>query len=331
MDRANTATLEADQARRAAEEARTEGMLQTAGTLEGVVHAVSAASEALAAQVGQSTRGTEVQSMRLGELATAMEEMNATVGEVAQNAAHASHAATGAGQKAREGADVVARVISGIDEAHRQAFTLKESMGGLGRRAEGIGTVLCVISDIADQTNLLALNAAIEAARAGEAGRGFAVVADEVRKLAEKTMIATAEVDQAVWEIQAGTRESMDSMEKAVKSIAVATELAGLSGESLRGIVALVEQTSEQIGSIATAAEQQSATSQEIHRSVTDVSQIAAELSVAMRHSAQAVDTMAGQTLTLRELLASMQLGHQAAGERRPALLRTHALAGVAG
>jgi methyl-accepting chemotaxis protein len=331
MDRANAATLEADQARRAAEEARTEGMLHTAGTLEGVVYAVSAASEALAAQVGQSTRGTEVQSMRLGELVTAMEEMHATVGEVAQNAAHASHAATSAGQKAREGAAVVARVISGIDEAHLQASTLKEAMGGLGRQAEGIGTVLRVISDIADQTNLLALNAAIEAARAGEAGRGFAVVADEVRKLAEKTMAATAEVDQAVRDIQTGTRESMDSMEKAADSIAAATELAGQSGASLRGIVVLVEQTSGQIGSIATAAEQQAATSQEIHRSVTDVSQIAAELSVSMRHSAQAVDTMAGQTQTLRELLVSMQLGHQAAGERRPALLRTHALADVAG
>ncbi len=326
LARANQATREADHARLASEQARTEGVLQTVGTLEGVVDGVSAASEELAAQIGQSTHGTEIQSARMGEIASAMEEMNATVGEVAQNAANAALSADNAGQKAREGAAVVAQVISGIDVAHKQASKLKEAMGSLGRQAEDIGTVLRVISDIADQTNLLALNAAIEAARAGDAGRGFAVVADEVRKLAEKTMSATAEVDQAIRDIQAGTRGSMDSMEKAVESIAAATELAGQSGASLRGIVDLVEQTSGQIGSIATAAEQQSATSQVISRSVTDVSQISEELTGAMRQSAEAVEAMARQAQTLQELLASMQQDHQAGGKSSPLSPRLRAL-----
>jgi len=322
--RAARASEEADAARQAAERARAEGMLQAAAKLEDVVDILSSASEELSAQIEQSSRGAEEQSGRVGETATAMEEMNATVLEVARNAGEAAAAAENARQQAESGAEIVARVIKGIGDVQTQALGLKTDMTTLGRQAEGIGRVLNVISDIADQTNLLALNAAIEAARAGEAGRGFAVVADEVRKLAEKTMTATSEVGDAIRAIQDGTRKNVGNVEQAVSAIDGATDLAGQAGESLKGIVALVETTSGQVRSIATAAEQQSATSEEINRSIEAVSRISSETSDAMRQSARAVGELAEQAQALKGLIGEMKDESGAAAiptaGRRPAL-----------
>jgi len=182
-------------------------------------------------------------------------------------------------------------------------------MATLGKQAEGIGQIMAVISDIADQTNLLALNAAIEAARAGEAGRGFAVVADEVRKLAEKTMTATKEVGDAITGIQTGTRKNMDNVDRSVAAIGEATALANQSGGSLNAIVTLVEQTSDQVRSIAAASEQQSAASDEINRSIEEVSVISNETADAMAQGAQAVAELAKQSQELKALIAEMRSG----------------------
>ncbi len=306
-DRAALATAEAEEARAAAEKAKAEGMLHAASRLEGVVRAITDASEALSVQVDQSSRGAEQQSVRASETATAMEEMNSTVTEVARNAAEAASSADHARNRATEGANVVSQAVSGIGQAQGQATELKADMTALGKQAESTGQILGVISDIADQTNLLALNAAIEAARAGEAGRGFAVVADEVRKLAEKTMSATREVGEAITEIQNGTRKNVGHVEQVVNKIDAATALAGASGEALQEIVALVEETSNQVRSIATAAEQQSATSEEINRSVEDVNRISAETSEAMRLSTASVAELARQSQVLRDLIESMK------------------------
>ena len=176
---------------------------------------LASASVSLSSQVEQASRGATTQSDRTTETATAMEEMNATVLEVARNASSAAENTEMTTQKAREGADVVGRVVSAIGRVQEQAVALKADMTELGQRAEGIGTIIEVITDIADQTNLLALNAAIEAARAGEAGRGFAVVADEVRKLAEKTMTATTEVNQAIRAIQESSQNNIVSTDRA--------------------------------------------------------------------------------------------------------------------
>ena len=306
-DRAAQATAEAQKARAAAERARVEGMLHAASRLEGVVTAITDASGALSAQVDQASRGAEQQSARASETATAMEEMNSTVTEVARNAAEAATSADHARSRATDGANVVSEAISGIGHAQEQASELKENMTALGKQAESTGQILGVISDIADQTNLLALNAAIEAARAGEAGRGFAVVADEVRKLAEKTMNATREVGAAITEIQNGTRKNVDHVEQVVNRINEATTLSGTSGAALREIVSLVEETSHQVRSIATAAEQQSATSEEINRSVDEVNRISYETSEAMRLSASSVAELARQSQVLRELIERMK------------------------
>ena len=204
---AGIATDEANEAKARAERAKAEGMMQAAHQLEKVVEVISSASEELSAQVEQSSRGTEVQSQRVAETATAMEEMNATVLEVAKNASQAADSSHNARAKAMEGAKVVAHAVESITAVQAKSVILKDDMAVLGKQAEGIGQIINVINDIADQTNLLALNAAIEAARAGDAGRGFAVVADEVRKLAEKTMTATKEVGEAISGIQSGARK----------------------------------------------------------------------------------------------------------------------------
>ncbi len=306
---AGIATDEANQAKAAAERAKAEGMMQAATQLEKVVEIVSSASEQLSAQVEQSSRGAEAQSARVGETATAMEEMNSTVLEVARNASQAAESTDAARKKAAEGSQVVSQVVEGIGEMQRVSQALKTDMEALGKQAEGIGQVMNVISDIADQTNLLALNAAIEAARAGDAGRGFAVVADEVRKLAEKTMAATKEVGDAISGIQQGTRKNLENVEHSAHTVEQATGLAQKSGEALNEIVHMVDTATDQVRSIATASEQQSATSEEINRSIEDINRISGETADAMRQSAQAVGDLASQAQNLRTLIEKMKAG----------------------
>ena len=306
-ERAQKATAEADEARRQAERAKAEGMLQAARQLEGVVEIVTSASEELSAQIEQSSRGADEQSGRVRETATAMEEMNATVLEVARNAQQAADVSNNARKQAVEGAQIVNDAVKGITTVHSQSLALKADMDALGKQAESIGQVMGVIADIADQTNLLALNAAIEAARAGDAGRGFAVVADEVRKLAEKTMTATQEVGRAIKEIQEGTKKNIQSVEQTGESIEQATKLSEQSGESLKNILECVQLVNDQVQSIATASEQQSAASEEINRSVEQVATISSETAQAMEQASKAVTDLAQQSQALQRLIGEMK------------------------
>ncbi len=301
------AMQEADEARRQAEQAKRQGMLDAAGQLEEVVAAVSSASEQLSAQVEQSERGSQEQAARVGETATAMEEMNATVLEVAKNAGETADVSESAKQKAQVGADIVQQVIGGMGRISKSSVELRNDMADLSNKAASIGTIMNVISDIADQTNLLALNAAIEAARAGEAGRGFAVVADEVRKLAEKTMKATSEVGEAIQGIQQGTAKNVSNVEGTATIVNEVMDLASRSGEALGEIVTLVDHASDQVRAIATASEEQSATSEEINRAVEDISRISSETAEAMRQSGEAVVELSRQAHVLKDLINTMK------------------------
>ena len=306
-EQARAAMEEARKAQQAAESAKRDGMLAAAAKLEGVVDVVTSASEQLSAQVEQSERGAGEQAARAAETATAMEEMNSTVLEVARSAGAAAEVTAQARSKAVEGARVVARALQSITTVQGQSLQLKQNMADLGDHARSINEIMGVISDIADQTNLLALNAAIEAARAGEAGRGFAVVADEVRKLAEKTMTSTVDVGNAIKSIQVSVERNVQQVDAAVADIEKATSDATRSGDALDEIVKMVDSGADQVRAIATASEEQSATSEEINRSVLEMNNIANETSRAMGEAAQAVSELARQSQSLARLISELK------------------------
>ncbi len=305
----------AEEARTRTEEAMHEAtvraveMERAALSLGKMADVLDKASGGLLELVEVARDGAMEQAGLIGETATAMEEMNATVLEVARNAAEAAKTTGQAKSDALSGESMVEKVVAGIGDVQRQALELKSEMADLGTRTEGIGHILEVISDIADQTNLLALNAAIEAARAGEAGRGFAVVADEVRKLAEKTMAATRLVGEAITAVQQGARANIMRVDAAVSAIDEATGLAQESGHSLDHIVKLVELAADQVHSIATAAEQQSASSEEITRALDKVNSVSEQTSSAMSDASGAVEELAGQSRELASLAGVMQNG----------------------
>ena len=282
-------------------------IMEVASQAADIANRMAAASEELSAQVEQVSRGADVQRDRVAGTATSMEEMNATVLEVARNAGQASTQADETRSKAQAGSELVGKVTAAINKVHSVAADMQAAMRELGKQAESIGGVMNVISDIADQTNLLALNAAIEAARAGEAGRGFAVVADEVRKLAEKTMSATTEVGANIQGIQQATSANIRRVEDAAQSVELATQLADNSGAALHSILELAGASFSSVSGIATAAEQQSATSEEINRAIEEINRIAGETASGMSQSASAVREVSVMAQELRTLLKRLQ------------------------
>ncbi|BBD08671.1 methyl-accepting chemotaxis protein [Desulfovibrio ferrophilus] len=304
---AELATTEAEEARSRAERAKSEGMVQAAERLEAIVSRVTSAAEDISSHADGIRKGTDIQSERIQSTATAMEEMNATVLEVARNASDAAGGADEAMNKARSGAGIVSNVVDATGEVAERAGKMKEALGGLGHQAESIGAIMGVITDIADQTNLLALNAAIEAARAGEAGRGFAVVADEVRKLAEKTMQATKEVGDAINGIQEGTRQNIKAMDGSAAAVARSTELTQKAGDVLKEIVSDTEASAAQIQSIAAAAEEQSATSEEINSSIEEINRITVETSQGVAETTDALRELSEQMTELNDLIQELK------------------------
>ena len=297
----------ADKARLRAVVAREEGMRHAAETLQEIVERLTTAAEEINVQVDDVSRGAAHQKERVHEAASAMDQMNAAVLGVAQNAAETATQADLTSHTAKDGSRIVEETIEAIATVRGHTNRLQDNMTELGARAEGIGRVITVIEDIADQTNLLALNAAIEAARAGEAGRGFAVVADEVRKLAEKTMGATKEVGVAIREIQDGTRQSLTGTAAAARSVEAATSLADRSGGLLKNILGLVGTTSDSIRTIAAAAEEQSATSELITGTVDDIHQVAEQTASGMSQASLGLNELAEQTLELRRLVDDLR------------------------
>lgn len=305
-EKANAAMSEAQKAKEKAESGQ-QASLVAASDVEKVVEQLISAANELDSQVVLATRSAESQKEQVTSSAAAMEEMNATVLEVARNASIASDGAANARAKAQAGANIVEDSVKAISLVREETTALRTVMGELGKEAEGIGDVMTVINDIADQTNLLALNAAIEAARAGEAGRGFAVVADEVRKLAEKTMVATKEVGTVIGNIQRDTHRSIESVDRTGANLESATELAARSGQSLAEIVEESVATADQVHSIATAAEEQSATSEQIAKSLEDINVSSAHTADVMRQSAEAVQGLANLVRQLQDLVQKLR------------------------
>ncbi|HZF60015.1 MAG TPA: methyl-accepting chemotaxis protein, partial [Desulfovibrio sp.] len=306
-EEAKLAMEEARVAQAQAEQAKREGMISAAAQIEEVVGQLNASINDISEQVENTSGALDHAASRLAETATAMEEMNSTVLEVAKNAGGASDISNAAKRKAEVGSEIVSRAVVGIQEVQRQSQALRDGMTQLDDHAKAISQIMGVISDIADQTNLLALNAAIEAARAGEAGRGFAVVADEVRKLAEKTMSSTTDVGNAIAAIQQSAGQSIQQVEKAVGNISEATEYSNKSGEALKEIVGMVDQTADEVRAIAAASEQQSATSEEINRSVADVNHIAASTSQSMQVAMKELESLRALARSLMDLIEHMK------------------------
>ena len=304
---AEDALREAEIANQQAEEAKKQGIAEAAERLSSVVTYVNDSAGNLQKLVDHASDGLSTQNSRLSETAVSMEQMHATVFDVAQNAASTSEHTTTAKDIANEGAGTVHEVMNGIASVQENFNVMQTGLDELDKLADGIGEVMGVITDIADQTNLLALNAAIEAARAGDAGRGFAVVADEVRKLAEKTMQATKEVGDAVNAIQSGTHSTVRSMHTTKEAVLEVTSLADKAEQNLNEIVSIVQTSNEQVASIAAASEEQSTASEEINHAVSDVSRVSNEVSEAMQNARAALSTLSAQATNLQEVIRDLQ------------------------
>ena len=234
----------------------------------------------------QTSAGVNSQKVETDQVATAMHEMTATVQEVARNAEEASEAAVAADQQAREGDRVVNEAIVQIEKLASEVGNSTDAMNELKRESDKIGSVLDVIKSVAQQTNLLALNAAIEAARAGEAGRGFAVVADEVRSLAQRTQKSTEEIEQLIAGLQSGTQQVATIMDNSRELTVSSVELTRRAGHSLENITKTVSAIQAMNQQIAAAAEEQSATAEEINRSILNVRDVSEQTSAASEETA---------------------------------------------
>ena len=269
------------------------------GIRDGVTQIASAAEE-LSAVTEQTSAGANSQKVETDQVATAMHEMAATVQEVARNAEQASHAATGADDEARAGDRVVGEAISQIERLADEVQRSTDAMNLLQQESQKIGSVMDVIKSVAEQTNLLALNAAIEAARAGEAGRGFAVVADEVRGLAQRTQKSTEEIEVLVASLQSGTEHVASALLGSRNLTQSSVELARKAGGSLENITRTVSNIQSMNQQIAAAAEQQSAVAEEISRSILNVRDVSEQ-------TASASDETAASSVELARLGGQLQ------------------------
>ena len=261
---------------------------------------VSSSTVSVATITAETTEAVHLQQAEIEQVATAMNQMSATVQEVAHNAVIAADAATTADQETQQGQHVVRATITAINDLAEEVERTTSVIDKLGADSEAIGKVLDVIRGIAEQTNLLALNAAIEAARAGEQGRGFAVVADEVRTLASRTQNSTMDIQNMISRLQQGAREAVEVMESGRRRARNSVERAGEAGVSLQNIAKAVTAITEMNTQIASAAEEQSAVSEDINAKVVKINTIA-------ERSVEAITKVSSATQHLSELSQNLQ------------------------
>ncbi len=278
------------------------------GEIVGSIAQLSAAAEEMSAVSAECNSSVSQQLAETEQVATAMNEMTDTVQEVARNATQASESAHNASAEADEGRKVVDETMSSItalaDEVEKAAETIQK----LEHDSENIGSVLDVIRGISEQTNLLALNAAIEAARAGEQGRGFAVVADEVRTLASRTQESTLEIQSMIESLQSGAAQAVSVMEQGRNQAKISVDNAARAGESLRAITGSVTNISDMNTQIASAAEEQSSVAEEIDRNVTNISQLGNQTADGAKQTAVSSHEMAQLAVQLQSLVGQFKV-----------------------
>ena len=279
-------------------------------SIAGTAEHLASASEEISSTASQQAQGAETQKDQATQVATAMQEMSSTVMQVSDNSNKAADASRRAAETARHGGAIVDKTLAKMRTIAESVSGTAKKMEELGKSSDQIGRIIGVIDDIADQTNLLALNAAIEAARAGEQGRGFAVVADEVRKLAERTTSATKEIAQMIKNIQNETRVAVTAMEEGTKQVEQGVTSTAQAGDALKEIIQMAEEVGEMITHIATAATEQSAASEEVTQNMEQIAKLVKESAMGAQQSAKACQDLSGLAFDLQKMVGNFKLDH---------------------
>ena len=289
---------------------------------------ISGTANVLDSATKQMTAGVEQAAFQANSVATASEEMSTTSSEIANNCVTAAKSSEKASNAATTGESIINGIVAVMNRINGIVNASAKIIVSLGEKSDQIGEVINLIGDIADQTNLLALNAAIEAARAGEHGRGFAVVADEVRKLAEKTTEATRRIGNDIKGMQSETKQAVSSMEGGVKEVGIGAEEAKKSGDALRDILKQINTVTVEIGQIAVASEQQTATTNEIAGNIQRISEAMREASKNVGENASAASQMAKLSVEMQKIVAQFKLASREDArnmiESAVAYLKTH-------
>jgi methyl-accepting chemotaxis protein len=275
------------------------------------VAATASASNQISSSTEEMAAGASEQTSQAAEVAGAIEEMTKTILENTRNVVLASDTAKESGSKAVEGGSVVKETIAGMNKISEVVRKSADKVHELGKSSDQIGEIIQVIDDIADQTNLLALNAAIEAARAGEQGRGFAVVADEVRKLAERTTRATKEIADMIKQIQKDTKLAVESMELGTLEVEKGKTLANKAGVSLEEIILGANKVVDIVTQVAAASEQQSTAAEEISRNIEAISNVTQESASGTQQIAHAAEDLNRLTLNLEKLVSQFKIAQR--------------------
>ena len=281
---------------------------RTIEQIAGSATQLASASEELSAVTEEASRGLQQQNNEIEQAATAVNEMTAAVEEVARNAVSTSEASRQSTQAAREGRDRVVETVDAIQTMTHDVQSTSVMIEGLATQGRDIGKVLDVIRAIAEQTNLLALNAAIEAARAGEAGRGFAVVADEVRALAHRTAQSTQEIEKMVAGIQNGTGDAVESMQQSNQRTQSTLELARAAGVALEQIAESINQINERNLVIASASEEQAQVSREVDRNLVNIRDLSVQSSTGANQTSAASNELSRLAVDLNGMVARFRL-----------------------
>ncbi|MDR3626350.1 MAG: methyl-accepting chemotaxis protein, partial [Ignavibacteriaceae bacterium] len=271
-------------------------------------YATASAANEISSSTEEMSAGALEQSSQTTEVATAVGEMTKTILETSRNSSSASEAAKKSGAIAHEGGRVVEETIEGMNRIADVVNKSAETVQALGKSSDEIGEITQVIEDIADQTNLLALNAAIEAARAGEQGRGFAVVADEVRKLAERTTKATKEIAAMIKHIQKDTEGAVISMQLGTTEVEKGKYLADKAGKSLKQIIQGAEEVADIAVQVAAASEQQSSAAEQISKNIEAINNVAQESASGIQQVARASEDLSKLTVNLQDLISKFKI-----------------------